>query len=246
MVPIIHIGQIAVQTPGLVILLGMWVGLNLAEKQARFYDTNSNKLLNLITIIIITGLIGARLIFVFRNIDAFINSPINLISTNSGLLDPIGGIGTGFIAAVIYINRKEMAILPLLDALTPFVAVLTVSISLANIASGDAFGIETQLPIGIELWGAKRFPVQIFEFLMTSIILWIVLPRRENGIIHYGKPGSTFFFFTALFAFVQLFLETGKFFSDGYFLTFRLVQVIAWFIIALCLWVLIKLKKIYY
>ena len=64
MIPIIHIGQIAVQTPGLLILLGMWVGLNLAEKQARFYDTNSNKLLNLITISIITGLIGARLIFI--------------------------------------------------------------------------------------------------------------------------------------------------------------------------------------
>lgn len=243
MLPIIHIGRISVQTPGLVILLGMWVGLNLAEKKARFYDTNSNNLLNLITLIIITGLIGARLIFVFRNIDAFINSPLNLISINSGLLDPIGGIGTGFIAGVIYINRKEMEILPLLDALTPFFAVLTVTRSLTNIASGDAFGIETQLLIGIELWGAKRFPIQIFEFLMSSVILWIVLPRRENGIIHYGKPGSTFFFFTALYAFVLLLLETGRFFSDVNFLSLRFVQFIAWIIIALCLWVLIKLKK---
>jgi len=42
MLPILHIGPLAIQTPGLMILLGIGLGLSLAERQAEHFRVNGS------------------------------------------------------------------------------------------------------------------------------------------------------------------------------------------------------------
>ncbi len=53
---------------------------------------------------------------------------------------------------------------------------MMLAVPLANLASGDAFGAPSSLPWAIELWGAARHPVQIYEAVAAGLILWVCRP----------------------------------------------------------------------
>jgi phosphatidylglycerol:prolipoprotein diacylglycerol transferase len=244
MFPVIQIGPIALQTPVLFIIVGFWFGLMLAEKLAVNSAINPNDLYNLVFTSLMFGGIGARLIFVLRYLETFILSPSNLFSLNPGLLDPAGGIAVGLVAAMIRGNRTKLPLWSTLDALTPLFAVILVAISLCRIASGDAFGIETSLPWGIYLWGAKRHPTQIYNFTISTFILSIIWVRMKTTTTTLNKPGSSFLLFLAMSSGTILFLEA--FISSPLilFMNIRLFQVIAWLIMSLCFWGLLKKNRL--
>ena len=154
----------------------------------------------LVLILLIVVIIGARLTYVIRHLDIFMSTPLNIFSLNPGLLDPLGGIGMGVIAGLIYLNHKNLFIWSTLDAFTPLFGVMLIAIALSQLASGDAFGLETNLPWGIELWGLKRHPTQIYYILTGITILGIIWPKREFEASKLNVTGSTFLSFIALSA----------------------------------------------
>ena len=95
MLPVLNIGPLALQTPGLVMLIGLWLGLSLAEKFSAKRGVSPNLLYNLAFVTLVAGVIGARLAYLVRYPEAFANSPLSLISLNPGLLDPVGGLAVG-------------------------------------------------------------------------------------------------------------------------------------------------------
>lgn len=63
----------------------------------------------------------------------------------------------------------------LVNLLTLLVAVLGVAVGIAHLAAGSAFGAPTSLPLAIELWGSWRHPTQVYETVVTVLILVAVL-----------------------------------------------------------------------
>ena len=241
MLPVLQIGPIAVQVPGLVLLLGLWTGLNLAERYTKPRGVEPNLLYNLVFIALIAGIIGARLAYIVRYPQAFAQSPTSLFSLNPGLLDPIGGAAIGIIAGIIYGQRKKLPLLPTLDSLTPLLAVMALANGLAHLASGAAFGYESQLPWAFDLWGARRHPTQIYEIITAASLLVIFWPGRS--IILRWHPGMYFLAFCACSAASALFL--GAFRADSALLDYgiRSGQLAAWAILALTLFALGRLLK---
>lgn len=241
MLPILNIGPLAIQVPGLVILIGLWAGLTLAERYAPRFGVKPNQLYNLVFVILIAGVVGARLAYVIRYPQAFAESPFSIISLNFSLLDPWGGVATGFLAGLIYGQRKQMEFWATLDALTPVLAVLAVALHLAQLASGDAFGAPTDLPWGFELWGARRHPTQIYNILSSILILAILWPGRLKP--EERPSGSYFLKFVIFSAAARLLLEAFR--GDSVLLPggLRLAQVIAWFLLAISVWKLYTMNQ---
>jgi phosphatidylglycerol:prolipoprotein diacylglycerol transferase len=239
---ILQIGSAAIPTSALIILVSLWLGLSLAEKVASRYRVDPDTLFNLVIIGLISGIIGARLVFAASHLEPFLQSPLNLLSRNSGLLDPFGGAASGVIAMLVYGNRKNLALWPILDALTPLLAIIAVGMGFSHLASGNAFGMETNLPWGIQLWGMKRHPSQIYEILAALLILWMIWPQTGKARSTQREVGETFLFFLALSAGSRLFLEAFR--GDSLILigNIRTVQVWAWLVLALSLWGLRKLR----
>ena len=242
MFPTISIGPLAIRTPGLIIILGLWVGIYLAEKDAKTFKFNANKIINLITITGLAGIIGARVFYALKYLDYFIDAPLSFISINPGLLDVYGGLATGLISGLIYMQRQNMSVLPTLDMLTGFFALNCISLSFSNIASGDAYGIISDLPISIELWGAKRFPVQFIYFLFACIIFWIILSQRHNIFIQSEKEGNLFFIFLALCSGSLVFLEPFRESNTLIFNSIRLTQIAAWSVFVISMFSLLKIN----
>lgn len=234
MYPSLQIGSLSIQIPGLIMLLGLWLGLSLAEKRAPRRGISPGLLYNLVFLTLIASIVGARLFFVARYPEAFLSSPFSLLSISPELLDPLAGLTTGLLAALVYSQRKRASLWPVLDTLTPLLAVLGVAVGVAHLAAGSAFGAPTSLPWAIELWGSWRHPTQVYETVVAVLILVAVLYFDSH--VTSQKPGLIFFSFLALSAASRLFLEAFR--GDSMLLAdrFRSAQVMAWIILAWSLW----------
>jgi len=237
MLPILHLGPLAIQTPGLIILLGIGLGLYLTERQAARYQVNGGVLYNIAFVGLLTGLVFARLAYIAHYPSAFTANPVSLFSINLTMFEPVWGTLFGLITASLYGWRKRVPLKPALDAFISGLAVFAIAYHLANLASGDAYGMPSNLPWAIELWGTRRHPVQIYETLAALIILWLVWPRPG----WYGIVGQRFLAFIAMSAVARVFLEAFR--GDSILWGgFRCAQVIAWLILAVCLYVLNKFQ----
>jgi prolipoprotein diacylglyceryltransferase len=236
MFPILQVGPLAIQTPGLAILLGLWIGLTVAERFAGENKVNPDKIYNLTLVAMIFGIGGARLVYAARFPAAFSANPASLVSLNPGLLDLAGGIFTGLIAAVIYGQRTNLPFWRTLDALTPALAVGNIAIGLSQLAAGTAYGAPTDLPWGIPLWGANRHPSQVYNILAGVIILALAWPARPWHKSLRKTPGASFLVFLSLTAGAHLFLEAFRGESAILPNGIRIAQVISWVILGASLW----------
>lgn len=232
MLPILQIGPLAIQTPGLILLLGLWFGLTLAEKLAQSEQkVDPAGIYNLALTALLAGIVGARLFYVARFPDIFIQDPISLISPNTAMLDVLGGYVTGGLAGLIYGQRRKLPLWPTLDAITPALSVLLIAVGLAHFASGDAFGIPAELPWSVRLWGEYRHPTQLYETLLATAIAALVWPRRSAE----QPAGVRFLIFITLSSLARILVESFRADSALIFGSLRTAQVIAWSIMAFTL-----------
>jgi phosphatidylglycerol:prolipoprotein diacylglycerol transferase len=212
----------------ILVVAAIWIGLYLAEKRSAKHGINNDDLNNIVFFPLIGYLLGGRILFALENLSAFTQNPASIISLNLDLFDPFGGLAVALIVALVYGQRQKLPLWPTVDALTPLFAVFALGLGLAHLASGDAFGKETTLPWGIELWGAVRHPSQIYESLASLLILGLLWFRRTDP-----RPGFQFLIFAALTSAARLFLEAFRGDSTLILGGLRAGQVIAWIILAL-------------
>ncbi|MCS6908317.1 MAG: prolipoprotein diacylglyceryl transferase [Anaerolineales bacterium] len=234
MLPILQIGPLALRTPLLLVLLGLYLGITLAEARLPKGSLSAAQLNTVVFLGLGSGLVAARLVFALRQWTIFAEAPLSLLSLDGGMLDPWAGLVVGALAVLISVQRQRLSLWETLDALTPLFAVLGIFSSLAFFASGELYGIPTQMPWGVELWGAKRHPLALYHACAALLIL-IVLWRR------LGKsrfPGEIFLQYLLSTSAAWLFLEAWRANSPLLPGGIRTVQGVAWFSMALCFWLL--------
>jgi prolipoprotein diacylglyceryl transferase len=203
MLPILQIGPLAVQLPGLILLAGVWLGMMRLDRDAARNGIPPANLNNLVFIGLIAGILGARLGYALRFWEIYLQDPAGLLSLNPSTLSLDMGLLVGILASVIYGQRKQIPLLSTLDALAPSLAIFSIALGFSHLASGDAFGRVTDVAWAIELWGATRHPTQVYEIVSAALILGMVLWAGRAKL----APGSTFMLWVALTALARLLLE---------------------------------------
>lgn len=237
MFPVIQIGRLALQSAGLILIIGVWVSYELAERQAPAYGLPQDAVFHLFVWMVGAGILGARLVYVALHLSIFLLKPIELVSLSPQLLNLPGGLACALIAAAATLQRQKISIWRALDALSLPLAVFLGFIGLSNLASGNAYGNPTALPWSIELGGTSRHPTQVYDILAALLITAVLTQRRkifERWIPE--TPGLHFLVFLALASASQLIIEAFRAGSEPILGQFRLVQVIAWIALALSLW----------
>ncbi len=205
MFPILHIGPLSFQSYGFLLLLGLWLGLTLSEKLATRTAPAfpTRQIGNLILIALLAGLIGARLTYVFRNPQAFVQTPLQALLPTPSALDPEGGLLFAALALLIARQRKALPFWAMLDVLTPLFLTILIVLPIANLAEGNTYGRPTTLPWGIYLWGTYRHPVQLYETIAALLIAAWLWPRAP----HPQPAGLRFAHLLTLSAAAQLILR---------------------------------------
>jgi prolipoprotein diacylglyceryltransferase len=254
--PILQLGPLAIQVPGLVLLLGLWMGLALAEREARRLgplarDPDSpsprltpDALYNLVLVGLLAGLVAARLAYALRFAAAYRADPLGLLALTPATLAPLEGVLVGLLAMLVYGSRRRLPLGPTLDALAPAVAVLAMALGLAHLASGDAFGAPTSVAWRIYLWDDYRHPTQLYEVLCACLVLgvwWSRARSRPAGRAARAGSGRQFVWVVLLFALSRLLIEAFRGDSALTVYGLRVAQLWAWLILAASLYALSRL-----
>jgi len=242
MLPILHIGPLAIQTPGLVLLLGIWLGLIANERFGSAEKSFVDQVNNLVLISLVSGVIAARLGYIAAYPRIFFENPTSLLSLNPGLLDLWSGVAGSIIATLIYGRWKKLPFWQTLDFLTPGFAVFIVALSLADLAAGNGYGKPANLPWAIFLWGEYRHPVQLYETLAGMTIFLVVI---KVNLSKDAPAGIRFLIFVVLLSVAHVFLDAYRGDSMLNYAGIRTSQIIYWIALAVGLWILgSKLKAI--
>lgn len=239
MVPVLQLGSITLPTAPLVLLLGVWAGAWLAEREAARLDLNGDSVARLVLIGLVAGVIGARAAYVVQHLGSYLSDLPGLFSPNPATLALTPGLLVGAIAMLIAGQRKRLPLWRTLDALAPGLAALGVAVGMAHLASGDAFGAPAQLPWSIVLWEQARHPSQVYEIIAALAVLAIWRWSR----VRYPFDGVSFLLVVALFAAARVFLEAFR--GDSWIITggLRGAQLVGLAVLALCLVALPRLAR---
>lgn len=213
MFPIINIGPLAVQAAGFILLLSVFIGTWLTGKLALNLGTNADRIENSILVGLLAGIFGARVGFLLINPSVLASNPLSLFSLTPSMLDTSFGVLVGVLTAFAIAQKKHLPLWPTLDTLTPFFVLVFMGIHLANYANGNAYGVPTELPWGVELWNALRHPVQLYAFLLGAVLM-IGLLIQTKGLKSSGFMVSGLLFNSVLAGLALITLFTRSFAAE--------------------------------
>ncbi len=236
MLPSISIGPLLLQTPGLVLLLGVWIGSSLAEKEADRLSVNKDAISKLVFYSLVAGIVGSRLAYAAQTPNIYLDNPLSLLALDANTLAPLEGLVIGIFTSLIIGQRQGLSLRPTLDVLAPGLAAFMITWTVSNILSGDAFGSASQLPWAIYLWGESRHPVQFYELFLAVIIFIIILqqPLKKLGF------GMNFLILISLSSLSRLVTEVFRGDSLIWLGYYRAAQLISLIILVSSLWLMNK------
>lgn len=236
MLPTLQIGPLSLPTAAFLLLIGLWLALEVTEKHAPIFKIAPPEIYNLVLVSVGVGILAARLSYAAQSPGVFLEKPLSLLALTPQMLDPLGGLLSAALAALVYIRITRLPLWTVLDTLTTLFSIFAVVLGLAHFASGDAFGAPASLPWAIYLWGELRHPSQVYETLAALGAAFLVWPESLTARRSQSHPGFRFWVFVAVSAAARLVLETFR--GDSLLLagTFRTAQVLAWAALALSLW----------
>jgi len=223
MLPVLQIGPLAIQFPGLLLLAGVWLALLVVERSALRHGLPADRMTTMVLLALLAGIVGARLGYALRFLDLYFEQPLALFALNPNTLSAYEGLVAALLAGLVYIQRRELPLLRTLDVLAPGLALFMVAVGLAHLASGAAFGAPSTLPWSIELWGTLRQPSQVYESLAALLIFLLAWRLQARQVF----DGFLFGAVVALQAAARLFLEAFRGDSLLVFGSLRLAQIVS-------------------
>jgi phosphatidylglycerol---prolipoprotein diacylglyceryl transferase len=211
-----EIGGFPVYTYGVLLAAAYLLGLQFALMRARARGLDANRVMDLGIWIIISALVGAKLLLLIVDFDTFRQNPRELLT----LLRSGGVFYGGLIAAVAvamwYMRRHRLPIWTVSDAFAPGIALGHVIGRLGCFFAGCCFGKATDVPwavtftseyaalnVGTPL-NVPVHPTQLYEAGAELIILGLLLLFERKG---RPFPGRTFWGYMFLYGITRFIIE---------------------------------------
>lgn len=184
MLPVLNLGGLALQTRGLILLIGFWLALWVAERFAGRRGLDGDVVWNFGLLGLGAGFVAARLAYAAQNLEAYTRDPLALFSLSIQSMAWTEGVVIGLLVGLLYLRYERVALADAADVFAPAVALLWAVAAFGALLSGSAYGRPTTMPWGIVLWNQFRHPVQLYEMLAGGIVatllvaLWPRAPYR--------------------------------------------------------------------
>ena len=211
-----RVGTITVYTYGVLLEAAYLLGLQLALKRARARNLDSTRVMDLGIYIIISALIGAKLLLLVTDFEAFKQNPAELLNLlrEGGVF--YGGLIVAVLVALWYIRRVGLPLWTTCDVFAPGIALGHVVGRFGCFFAGCCFGKPTSVPwaitftdpfaaanVGTPL-NVPLHPTQLYEAGAEALILVLLLATESRGKRY---PGRTFWLYMLLYAISRFVIE---------------------------------------
>jgi phosphatidylglycerol:prolipoprotein diacylglycerol transferase len=217
---LIEFGKVTLYTYGVLLAAAYLLGLQLARVRARKRGLDANRVLDLGIYIIISALIGAKLLLLVTDFRSFTANPAELLTLarSGGVF--YGGLILAVIVALWYIRRVGLPLWTTCDVFAPGIALGHVVGRFGCLFAGCCWGKPTTMPWGITFTdpfaqanvgtplNQPLHPTQLYEAGAEFLILLLLLWTERKG---RPFPGRTFWLYMLLYAVSRFIIE---FFRD--------------------------------
>ncbi|MDR3275481.1 MAG: prolipoprotein diacylglyceryl transferase [Endomicrobium sp.] len=190
--------------------------LSYSIKKSKEKIISHDDLYSLFTYIMITGIIGARLLFIFTdNLNNYILSPLEIFKVWQGGLVYYGGFISATAFTVIYIKRKKMSLFKLGDLFAPALALGHGIGRIGCFFAGCCYGkASNNIPwsviftddLSLAVKGIHLHPTQLYEAL-SNFLLFLFLHFYYKKEHKAGIPFAVYLTGCAVLRFTIEFLR---------------------------------------
>ncbi len=198
---VFQLGPFALRWYGLLIAIAVLLGLLLSSRLARSRGIDPNLVADLLPLLVLGAVLGARLYYVLLEWRQFSANPVEALAIWKGGIAIHGALIAGSLTTVLYCRWRQQPFWPLLDILVPSVALGQAIGRWGNFFNSEAFGLPTELPWKLYIPLANR-PVEFLErtgfhptFLYESlwnlgVCLLLLLLLRSAGRGRIALPAG--------------------------------------------------------
>ncbi|MDK2967661.1 prolipoprotein diacylglyceryl transferase [Lacrimispora sp.] len=207
---IVTIGPITIHGYGLMIAIGIFSALLMFDKRAKTRKLDSNTAYRLSLISLLSGFIGAKLLYCIIEFETMWDNPWSALSGSGFVV--YGGIISGIATAIIYCRIKNVRFFSCFDLAAPSIALAQGFGRIGCLLAGCCYGRETNSAFGIVFDrsliapnGVKLIPTQLLssagDFMIAAILLLYARKERKQGrigalyLILYGSGRFAIEFF---------------------------------------------------
>jgi phosphatidylglycerol:prolipoprotein diacylglycerol transferase len=247
---LVELGPITLYTYGVLLAAAYLLGLRLAMVRARQRGLDQTRVLDLGIYIIISALIGAKLLLLVTDFRTYVDNPSELmtLARSGGVF--YGGLLLAVTVALWYIRRIGLPLWTTCDVFAPGIALGHVIGRLGCLFAGCCYGKPTDVPWAITFTNPDAaanvgtplnvplHPTQLYEAGAEALILLILLATERRG---RPFPGRTFWLYILLYGISRFVIEiyrgdprgTVFMFSTSQFISLLLVPIAAVMLVVL-------------
>ena len=249
---LLELGPITVYTYGVLLAAAYLLGLKLAMVRAKSRGLDEARVLDLGIYIIISALIGAKLLLFVTDFQTFKNDPRELLTLarSGGVF--YGGLILAVAGALWYIRRVGLPLWTTCDMFAPGIALGHVIGRFGCLFAGCCYGKPTTQPWGITFTdqfardnvgtplGVPLHPTQLYEAGAELLILAFLLTTERKG-----RPfaGRTFWLYMLLYAVSRYIIEFFRGDERGTVGIFSTSQFISIILAPLAIVMLVRLSR---
>jgi phosphatidylglycerol---prolipoprotein diacylglyceryl transferase len=209
-------GRFTIYSYGVLLAAAYLLGLQFALIRARARGLDAQRVMDLGIWIIISALVGAKLLLLVVDYRQFADSPKELLglARSGGVF--YGGLIAAVVVALLYLRRHRLPLWTTTDVFAPGIALGHVIGRLGCLLAGCCFGRPTTVPwaitfhdpnamanVGTPL-GVPLHPTQLYEAGAEALILVFLLVFERRG---RPFPGRTFWSYMLLYGISRFVIE---------------------------------------
>ena len=181
------IGSISIYSYGLMIAFGFLFATILSERYARKNGICPNLIMDLSVVVILSGLIGARILYVICNFQYFMSEPGEIVMLTRGGLIFYGGALFSIIPAYIFLKFKKVSFLKATDVIIPYATLAHSAGRIGCFLNGCCWGKTTVIFLGAKFSQSlySLHPVQLYESIglcgLSFLLIFIRKKKKFNG-----------------------------------------------------------------
>lgn len=184
------IGPLTVHSYGLMIALGILVCVFMGMYRARKYGYKDEAVLDIAIFGILSGFVGAKLLYVLVEFDSFLKNPMDVLGSEGFVV--YGGIIVGALVGILYCRIKKLPCWEYFDLLAPSIAVAQGFGRIGCFLAGCCYGRPTDTFWGVTFpegsfapAGVPLIPTQLIssagDFIITGILLVYSKHNKKAG-----------------------------------------------------------------
>lgn len=143
---LLKIGNFELRIYSLMIIIGLLLTLYITRKKMEKMGYEQEYFENMIIVVFIAALLGARIYYVMFNWEYYKNDPLEIFKVWHGGLAIHGGVILGFVASVIYAHYIKIKVMFFGDLIAPWLLFGQGLGRFGNFANGEAHGVPTIIP----------------------------------------------------------------------------------------------------